>query len=72
MVVARRLHSRASPPPPVDPAPDASEAAYLDSSHIISGSVLRDVPPRSAADPAAGAADGDPGAHGGRDAAPRQ
>ena len=72
MVLARRLRSRASPPPSADPAPDASDAAYLDSSHIISGSVLRAVPPVSAGDPAADAADDDLRAHGGRDAAPRQ
>lgn len=41
IVVARMLRSRASqmqPPEPAEPAAGASEAAYLDSSHIISGS----------------------------------
>jgi hypothetical protein len=40
IVVARMLRSRASqapPPEPAEPAAGASEAAYLDSSHIISG-----------------------------------
>ena len=49
IVVARLLRSRASqaqppapaePVHPVHPVPEASEAAYLDSSHIISGSPL--------------------------------
>ena len=43
IVVARLLRSRASqaqPPAPAEPVPEASEAAYLDSSHIISGSPL--------------------------------
>ena len=41
IVVARMLRSRASqtpPPEPAEPAAGASDVAYLDSSHIISGS----------------------------------
>ena len=38
IVMARMLRSRAPPPKRAEPAAGASEVAYLDSSHIISGS----------------------------------
>jgi len=71
IVVARRLRPPA-PPPPADSAPEAGEAGYLDSSHIISGPVLRAVPPGAADGPTAGTADDDAPNRRGRDAAPRR
>ena len=74
IVVARLLRSRVSPKPMPMPeaSPVDSDAAYLDSSHIIdgplSGATERDVE----AYRAAAAQGGDPGKPGGPDAGSRQ
>jgi hypothetical protein len=74
IVVARRMRPPAPPPPPaesVEHAPDETDAGYLDSSHIFTGSVLRTAPPDAPDGPTAGTANDGAPDRGGGDAARR-